>query len=64
MAEKKPLITDAADLVAETGPQLVATTQIKVGEFVAHNVGDEVPAANVEANGWEDFVAPASADGA
>lgn len=42
MAEKKPLI---------------ATAPLYVGGFLAHNVGDEVPADNVERNGWQDSVA-------
>jgi hypothetical protein len=42
--------------MAETKP-FIATERIWVGGFLAHEVGDEVPAANVELNGWEDKVA-------
>ena len=34
----------------------IATQEIFVGTARAHNVGDEVPAENVKANGWEDLV--------
>lgn len=34
----------------------IATEPIFVGTARAHNVGDEVPAENVKANGWEDSV--------
>lgn len=60
MAAAQKQNTDAA-----AGPRFVAKERILVGGFVAHNVGDEVPAANVEANGWEELVEPAPAgDGA
>lgn len=51
MAEKKPLVVNDRDTV------FVATEPINVGGFRAHNAGDEVPAANVKANGWEALVA-------
>jgi hypothetical protein len=34
----------------------VATEKLYVGTALAHNPGDEVPAENVEANGWGDSV--------
>lgn len=39
------------------GKNLIATDRIYVGTFLAHDVGDEVPEENVEANGWQDKVA-------
>jgi hypothetical protein len=38
----------------------IATTPLFVDGVRAHNPGDEVPEANVKANGWEDGVARAS----
>lgn len=35
----------------------IATEELFVGVARAHNVGDEVPAENVERNGWADKVA-------
>lgn len=34
----------------------IATEPLFVGTARAHNVGDEVPAENVERNGWKDSV--------
>ena len=34
----------------------IATEPLYVGAARAHNVGDEVPADNVERNGWQDSV--------
>jgi len=47
---------------------LVATSDIPFGDpgrgVYAHRAGDRVPAENVKANGWEDYVAsPTSAAG-
>jgi hypothetical protein len=35
---------------------MIAKEKIWVGGFLAHNVGDEVPAENVKANEWDDLV--------
>lgn len=51
MADNKPLKVNDSDTV------FIATEPIEVGGFRAHNVGDEVLAANVKANGWEAKVA-------
>ena len=40
----------------DTPQRFVAKQKIYVGNFLAHNVGDEVPADNVERNEWQDFV--------
>jgi hypothetical protein len=37
----------------------IATEPLFVGNARAHNPGDEVPAENVEANGWQDSVVKA-----
>lgn len=37
----------------------IATEPLFVGRARAHNPGDEVPAENVEKNGWEDKVTTA-----
>lgn len=34
----------------------IAKHPIRIGYALAHNVGDEVPAKNVKANGWQDLV--------
>ncbi len=35
----------------------IATDPLYVGTALAHNVGDVLPAENVERNGWNDSVA-------
>lgn len=35
----------------------IATEALFIGRSRAHNAGDEVPAANIEPNGWADKVA-------
>lgn len=35
----------------------IATAPLFIGYARAHNIGDEVPADNVERNGWSDMVA-------
>ena len=42
----------------------IATKPIFVGTALAHAVGDEVPAENVKANGWEDSVSRADSKAA
>jgi hypothetical protein len=42
--------------MAETKDK-VATQPLFIGRARAHNVGDVVPAENIEANGWEEKVA-------
>lgn len=43
--------------MATTDKTLVATEPLFIGRARAHNVGDLVPADNVERNGWTDGVA-------